>query len=341
MSKNLIYFMHMKRIGLIIATKEEINAFKNEYKGSLELLEESPFNIYSSKLENIELFILNSGIGTIKASVASSILINKYHIELLLNYGVVGALIPNLNISSTFIVNQIAHYDFDLSAIDNLKRGQYQEYSSPLIGVNKNYLMLLNNLFPNLDTVGLASGDKFLNTNKMKKEINKEFNASICDMESAGIIITANMFDIPSLFIKSISDSNNDDSKLEYETNAFSVAHSSIHILFRIIETFDKGYYFVYEENKIILKNIDNIDIGSIKFLKIDNNILDIISTKVDPIFRDKGFAKILIEEYVRFLERNNYKTNLTCSYAINYFSNNEQLKKYINNINNSSCPLF
>ena len=330
----------MRKIGLIIATLEEIQAFHNKYKNSFTEIETKPFTIYHSILDNLELYILNSGVGTIKASIATTILINNYHCDLILNYGVVGSLTNNLNVSDIVFVDKIVHYDFDTSSVDHVKKGQYEEYDSPLIEVNQKYLNILKNLFPKINVVSLASGDKFLSDNQIKQSLYHEFNTSICDMESAGIILTSNIFNVPSLFIKSISDSSNGQSNIEYENNASNVALSSIDILFKIIDTLNKGYYFIYQDNKIILLDLDNNQIGYIGYNIINPTVLDVVTTKVDSKYQGKGYAKILIQEYVNYLIKNNLKTDLTCSYAINYFLKNNELNKLINKVNNPSCSL-
>ncbi len=54
--------------------------------------------------------------------------------------------------------------------------------------------------------VNCASGTKFVSTSEEKTQINKQFCCDIVEMEAAGILLTANMHDVPVLFVKGISD---------------------------------------------------------------------------------------------------------------------------------------
>ncbi len=78
---------------------------------------------------------------------------------------------------------------------------------------------------------------------------------------------------------------------------------------------------FEYINNKIILKNEKNKEIGYVLF-NLENNIFTIISTFVNDEFKGKGYAKKLMNETERYVKEYNYKLKLECSYSIKYFSN-------------------
>ena len=52
-----------------------------------------------------------------------------------------------------------------------------------------------------------ASGDKFIAKKEKKEELHNIFNADICEIEAAGIVLTCNKNKIPCLLIKTVSDS--------------------------------------------------------------------------------------------------------------------------------------
>ena len=60
---------------------------------------------------------------------------------------------------------------------------------------------------PTLKKVICASGDKFVSSKEKKEELHKAFNADICEMEAAGIVLTCNRNKVPCLLIKTGSDS--------------------------------------------------------------------------------------------------------------------------------------
>ena len=64
-------------------------------------------------------------IGEIYAAGATQLLISRYGVEAVINFGVSGSLIEEVGVLNTVLVEGIVHYDFDLSPIDNVSVGQY------------------------------------------------------------------------------------------------------------------------------------------------------------------------------------------------------------------------
>jgi adenosylhomocysteine nucleosidase len=71
--------------------------------------------------------------------------------------------------------------------------------------------------------VRCASADKFVDDAEQKSKLAKDFGAEICDMESAGILFTSKMNNVPCLLVKCISDSLTGGSG-EYAQNAKKAA---------------------------------------------------------------------------------------------------------------------
>ena len=67
-------------------------------------------DVYHTFLLNInehEVYVAKSGIGEIAASSLTQYLITKYDVKLILNYGVVGALKPNLKINDCAVLKSV------------------------------------------------------------------------------------------------------------------------------------------------------------------------------------------------------------------------------------------
>ena len=59
---------------------------------------------------------------------------------------------------------------------------------------------------PSLKRVICASGDKFVDDPAKKRALHADFNADICEMEAAAILLTCNRNRVPCLMIKAVSD---------------------------------------------------------------------------------------------------------------------------------------
>ena len=116
----------MKRIGMVVAV--EINAVMKKYSDRLVEKKVKGYKVYTIDFGDKVLYITQSGAGEIKAAACTQMLIDLFDVELVINYGVVGALREELAATNTCVVERVVHYDMDTSAVDNCEVGRYLEY---------------------------------------------------------------------------------------------------------------------------------------------------------------------------------------------------------------------
>ena len=195
----------MKKIGMLVAV--EINAVLKKYEGSLTRIPAKGFDIQLYKDKDYEIFILKSGAGQVAAASGTQYLISNFDVEMIINYGVVGGLTEEMGTCKTCIVEKAVHYDFDTSAIDNCEVGRYIDLPSLYLYPSAELINLATSIHPEMKSVICASGDKFVADAKQKEDLHNKFNADICEMEAAAIILTSNRNDVPCILIKTVSDS--------------------------------------------------------------------------------------------------------------------------------------
>ena len=195
----------MKKIGMIVAV--EIDAVLEKIGSKLvENKEKSGYKILEYQTDSYNLIIVNCGAGEIAAASATQFLISEYGVDLIVNFGVVGGLTEAMSKTKVCVVDKVVHYDFDISKVDNVEVGRYLEYSDIYIPTTKELVNKALEVSSDLVVVTCASGDKFIANPNKKIELNKLFNADICEMEAAGIVLTCNRNNIPCLLIKIVSD---------------------------------------------------------------------------------------------------------------------------------------
>ena len=116
------------KIGLLIAIKRELAAF---LQSGEERTEETVAGktVYRTRMEGHEVYAIQSGCGEIDAAAATMLLIVKYGCEVILNFGVTGALEEDLKVEDLFVAEKAWHYDFDVTPFTGCdKIGQYEEY---------------------------------------------------------------------------------------------------------------------------------------------------------------------------------------------------------------------
>ncbi len=223
------------KIGMIVAVQGEIEAMLK--KIGMPMSEEK-FPGYEVKMYLVsghELYVTQSGAGEISAAAATQMLISVYNVSLIVNFGVVGGLTPDMRLSQTAVVTKAVHYDFDTSAIDNCEVGRYLDYPDVYIPANEALYSLACQVEPKLMPVICASADKFVDDPAAKLDLNARFGAHICDMETAGILLTANRNQVPALLIKAVSDSV-EGGAWEFSKMLREAAYTCVSVMMRVLE---------------------------------------------------------------------------------------------------------
>ena len=195
----------MKTIGMLVAV--EIKAVLDRYSDSLCEKEIAGYRVLEYQTPNYKLVIAKCGAGEIAAAGGTQFLISEYKVDMIINFGVVGGLTAEMAKTKTCVVEQVVHYDFDTSAVDNWEVGRYAEYPTVYLPATKSLVDKAIAINPDLMPVICASGDKFIADPAKKAELNRQFGAKICEMEAAGIVLICNRNNVPCLLIKSVSDS--------------------------------------------------------------------------------------------------------------------------------------
>ena len=192
------------KIGLIIAIGRELKAF---LESGEQLAEETVAGrtVYHTVMDGHEIHAVQSGCGEIDAAAATMLLIARYGCEVILNFGVTGALEADLRVEDLFVVEKACHYDFDTSPIDPGKKGQYVEYPDEFIPLDPGLVRLAEEKVPGIRRVADASGDKFVEDRAEKLRL-RNMGCGICDMEIAAIARTCERSGVKCLSIKCISD---------------------------------------------------------------------------------------------------------------------------------------
>ena len=192
------------KIGIFTAMQKEAMSF---LQGDVTKETVGSFAVYHFTLGKHEsVLCCPPYVGEIAASAACQLLITKYGVDCIVNFGVVGALTPKASVQSFVYVKDVVHYDMDISSVDKLPVGAYGCFEDVAVKCDETLLgkALQFNALP---TVRCASADKFVNDAQQKTALHRDFGAEICDMESAGILFACRFNNVPCLLVKCISDS--------------------------------------------------------------------------------------------------------------------------------------
>ncbi len=176
------------RIGLVIADDHEIQSM-NEFVFIKK--HQNKFIVDEYEFKNKKVFVINSRIGLVNATIATQYLIDIFKVNQIWNYGAVGST-GKYNQFDVVIPERFYFYDV---ITPWYKRGQ-----TP--GEKEYYL---NSLLSN-EEANIASGNSFIDNKEYIDELNKELDIHLIDMESAAIAQTCDKNNIPFYCVKAISD---------------------------------------------------------------------------------------------------------------------------------------
>ncbi len=207
-----------KKIGLVVALVEEQEHLISSFGKKAHKYEFGNIKITEFNYKDCKIYMADSGVGEISAALSTQLLVLKFGVEVILNFGVVGSLSSDLKCGSIAYVGEIVHHDFTQSYKDMDKwAGKYLfQPDSFVFEADKSMLKLANKVIGEHKVVRIVSGDKFVDDDNFRSWLINHFGGEICDMESAGIYFACRNHEIPFLMIKAVSDSADDNASNDF-----------------------------------------------------------------------------------------------------------------------------
>lgn len=222
-------------IGIIGAMDEEISVISSEIK-NLTVYDINNMKFYKGKIYNKDIVLVKSGIGMVNASITTTLLFKEFGVDKILFSGVAGSLNRNINVGDIVIADSLVEYLFDATEfgyeIGTIPRMDTSTFRSDIL-LNKIKNILKND---NIYYGKILSGDKFVSNLSEKEKLGEKFNALAVDMESASVAHCAHVLGIEFAVIRSISDSLNSSSVMEYTEFVNLAANNSKDVILKILK---------------------------------------------------------------------------------------------------------
>jgi adenosylhomocysteine nucleosidase len=210
----------MINIGIIGALEEEIYHYRNH----MELVSQevkAGITFYIGHLNGFSVVICKGGVGKVNASVCTQLLIDHFSVTHVIFTGVAGALHPELGIGDIVVSTEALHHDMDATGF-GFELGQ--------IPYSENSLFQADPFLQELAlTVGkeamsgekvmsgrILSGDQFIDNREKVFQLYQELSGACVEMEGAAVAQVCNMFRIPFVIIRSISDQADGSAKVNF-----------------------------------------------------------------------------------------------------------------------------
>jgi len=195
-------------IGIIGAMPEEISTILKEMKNLIEVKTKIR-TFYQGTISNHDCVIALAGIGKVNAAITTSILIEQFHVDTIINIGVAGG-VNGVKHKDVVISKEVLYHDVDVSKFGSYVPGQIPG-SEPLFYADKSLLekttKILKDQSIDFKVGKIASGDQFVYQSSKIEGVNGLYtDIYAVEMEAAAIAHTATLYQIPFIIYRSISD---------------------------------------------------------------------------------------------------------------------------------------
>lgn len=222
-------------IGIIAAMDNEVKTIKNSFK-TYEKEVIAGVKIYKAQVNDNTCILVRGGIGKANIAHATSLVLNKYKPNLIINTGIAGGLDP-LKPGDLLIASQLTYSDVDATGF-GYEIGQVPGMPKYYIA-DDNYLnkikFILKDLDINYKSGSILSGDSFVTNRSMLKFIPSEEYVGI-DMEGASVAQICYLYKTAFVSLRFISDSiDSPNQELEYQAFENDAAETSASICLNVL----------------------------------------------------------------------------------------------------------
>lgn len=194
------------KVGIICAGDMEFAPFKNHIH-DFQITEKAMLKIYEGTVNGLPVAALFSGVCKVNAAIATQILIDYCHADMVINCGTAGGIDPKLELFDTVIATESVYHDVAPHILTEFHPWMDTEIfpsDQKLIFLSQTAVKKLNSKQP-IYWGRMATGEAFI-TDDGRQEIIQHYAPLTADMETASIAHVCYVNKIPFLSIRSITD---------------------------------------------------------------------------------------------------------------------------------------
>ena len=192
------------------------------------------------EIENVQVCIAQCSPGKVNAALCAQLMIDRFDVECVINIGVGCSLSDEVMMKNIVIASDVCEYDIDITALGE-PRGFINGLNTIQIETDRT---LSEQLARAAITGGekihrgtIASGDTFIASAEMKRELAAQFGAICGEMEGGAIGHVCAANGVPFAVLRSISDGGDADAAMDFPTFKIIAAKVSTNIILNYIKT--------------------------------------------------------------------------------------------------------
>ncbi|NOU51521.1 5'-methylthioadenosine/S-adenosylhomocysteine nucleosidase [Pseudoalteromonas sp. JBTF-M23] len=208
------------KIGIIGAMEPEVAILREAIQNKQQLTK-GGFTFYTGELAGHTVTLVQSGIGKVAATIATTLLIDNFEPDCVINTGSAGGFEPSLNVGDVVISDEVKHHDVDVTAF-GYEIGQVPQMPAgfkahpTLIEAAKQSVASL--VGTQTMTGLICTGDSFMCDPVRIEKARTDFPTMLAvEMEGAAIAQACHVLDTPFVVIRSLSDIAGKESPQSFE----------------------------------------------------------------------------------------------------------------------------
>ncbi|ART82179.1 5'-methylthioadenosine/S-adenosylhomocysteine nucleosidase [Oceanisphaera profunda] len=196
-------------IGIIGAMEQEVAVLRAKLANT-HTITVAGCEFYQGTLSGQDVVITRSGIGKVAASVATTLLLERFSPTAVINTGSAGGFDPTLKVGDVIVSSEVRFHDVDVTAF-GYEMGQMAQQPAAFVADAKLITLAEACLADQNDinsAVGLiCTGDQFMHREDQLHTATTQFPLmKACDMEAAAIAQVCHQFGVPFVVVRALSD---------------------------------------------------------------------------------------------------------------------------------------
>ncbi|WP_116475698.1 5'-methylthioadenosine/S-adenosylhomocysteine nucleosidase [Zobellella maritima] len=197
------------KIGIIGAMEQEVAELRSQLDNP-NTVTVAGCEFYQGSLAGKEVVITRSGIGKVAASMASTLLLERFQPDCVINTGSAGGFDPVLHVGDVVVSSEVRFHDVDVTAF-GYEAGQMAQQPAAFIADPALIELAEQCLAEQAEinsAVGLiCTGDQFMHReDQLQKAVTLFPAMKACEMEAAAIAQVCHQFNVPFVVVRALSD---------------------------------------------------------------------------------------------------------------------------------------
>ena len=227
----------MKHIGILCAGDTELAPFLEHMKGQ-QITEKAMLKFHTGTINHVNVSAVYSGVCKVNAAIAAQLLIDMFHVDLIINAGTAGGMKEGVQLFDTVISERVIYHDVADDILTDFHpwlKSNYFLADQELCAIARAYSRTSKHpvLFGTMVT-----GEQFIEDEK-REEINQKFAPLSTDIETAGVAHVCYVNRIPFLAVRTITDTVTHQGIETFDQNCEAASEISAEIVLGILGQLD------------------------------------------------------------------------------------------------------